>query len=187
MEIDFLRAGQTFHARLEEPTPEADAYPYKPQAYQAFNFPGLSFGLCLPGSFHLQYLKQIHRAILDTGARRSLVIASPFYRDLVTALLAELPLPEGVECDVVVPQNEFFGGNVSIGDLWVLEDIARSVHAYVKTKGKPDLVLACRFVPLTLGRDLRRCPRHRSSGVARHRGSALDRVRADRAVGECDD
>jgi uncharacterized Fe-S cluster-containing radical SAM superfamily protein len=157
-EVDFHREGRTFHVRLEETAGDADAYPYKPKAYQPFNVPGLSFGLCLPGSFHLQYLKQIHAAISRTGARRALVVASPFYRELVAELLAELSLPDGAVCDVMAPANEFFGGNVSIGDLWVLEDIARSVATHIETSRKPDLLILPDSFLNQWGRDLRGDP-----------------------------
>ena len=119
VEIEVRRGESAIKSILEEPSPEVDAYPYKPRGWRPMDFPGLSFGLVLPDSFHLQYLKQIHAAIDARNARHTLVVVSPFYRELVGGLLADLPLPEGATLEIVVPANEFFGGNVSIGDLWV--------------------------------------------------------------------
>ena len=157
-DVEILRDGVTMRARLQEPPDEADAYPYKPRGYRPLNFPGLSFGLCLPGSFHLQYLRQIHAAITAKGARRTLVVVSPFFRDLVGGLLAHLPLPEGARLELVVPRSEFFGGTVSVGDLWVLEDIERAVGPYLESGERPDLLVLPSSFLSRWGRDLRGVP-----------------------------
>jgi hypothetical protein len=157
-DVKILRDGERVRARLEEPSVEADAYPYKPRGYQPLNFPGLSFGICLPGSFHLQYLRQIHDAIIARRARRTLVVVSPFFRDLVGTLVARLPLPDGARLDLVVPKNEFFGGTVSVGDLWVLEDIERAVRPYLEADERPDLLVLPDSFLSRWGRDLRGVP-----------------------------
>ena len=158
VQIEFLRKGEMIKANLQEPSLEVDAYPYKPRGWRCWDFPGLSFGLCLPDSFHLQYLKQIHGAIQASKARHTLVVVSSFYRELVGELLADLPLPEGARLELVVPDNEFFGGNVSIGDLWVLEDIARAVQPYLESQDKPDLLVLPSSFLSRWGRDLRGVP-----------------------------
>jgi uncharacterized Fe-S cluster-containing radical SAM superfamily protein len=156
--IELERAGTTLTATLEEPSREVDAYPYKPAGTRPIDFPGLSFGLCLPGSFHLQYMKQIHAAIHGRNARRTLVVVSPFFRDLVGDLMAGLPLPEGSQFELVVPQNDFFGGNVGIGDLWVLDDIVRAVQPYLELQPRPDLLVLPSSFLSRWGRDLRGIP-----------------------------
>ena len=153
--IEVQRGGTTLRATLQEPSREVDAYPYKPRGSRPMDFPGLSFGLCLPGSFHLQYLKQIHAAIQASRARHALVVVSSFFRELVGELLADLPLPEGAKLELVVPDNEFFGGNVSIGDLWVLEDIVRAVQPHLQSGERPDLLVLPSSFLSRWGRDLR--------------------------------
>jgi hypothetical protein len=157
-DVELLRDGQAVAVSLREVEADADAYPYKPRSYRPFDFHGLTFGLCLPQGFHLQYLKQIHDHVTSTGARRTVIIASAFYRDLVASLVAELPLPEGAEYEVLVPPNEFFGGTVNVGDLWVLDDIIAAVEAHVAAHGKPDLLLLPDTFLSHWGRDLRNVP-----------------------------
>lgn len=157
-DLEVERDGTTLRSRLQEIPIEVDAYPYKPRDYRPLNFAGLSFGLCLPGAFHFQYLKQIHAVIQERQARHTLVAVSPFYRDLLERLLADLPLPEGAELSLVVPQSHFFGGNISIGDLWVLEDIADAVQAHTESKRKPDLLVLPSSFLSRWGRDLRGMP-----------------------------
>ena len=153
-EIELQRGQATVRASLAEPSSGVDAYPYKPRGWRPMDFPGLSFGLCLPDSFHLQYLKQIHAAIEASGAAHPLVVVSPFFRELVGELLGDLPLPEGTRLEIVVPRNEFFGGNVSIGDLWVLEDIARAVQPHLLSADRPDLLVMPSSFLSQWGRDL---------------------------------
>jgi uncharacterized Fe-S cluster-containing radical SAM superfamily protein len=153
--VDLLRDGSPLRFDLREPDREADLYPYKPRGYRPLDTVGLTFGLCLPGSFHLQYLKQIHAAIEDRRARNILLIVSPFYQELVSKLVAGLPLPEGARMQLVVPHNEFFGGNVGIGDLWVLDDIASAVRPHLDETDRPDLVLLPDSFLSRWGRDLR--------------------------------
>ena len=141
VEIGLLREAEDVALTLRESGAGVDAYPYRPRGYGRLDFPGMHFGIVLPGSFHLQYLKQIHTAIEERGARRTLVLASHFFRDLVADLTAQLPLPAGAEVELLVPENEYFGGDVSIGDLWVLEDVAAAVHGYCRTHRRPDLIL----------------------------------------------
>jgi hypothetical protein len=101
----------------------------------------MRFGIVLPGSFQLQYVKQINQALQQRRPRRALVLASTFYRDLVVRLLSGLPLPDGTSLDVIVPENRFFGGDVNVGDLWVLEDVAFAVREYGRSHGRPDLAI----------------------------------------------
>jgi hypothetical protein len=157
-EVEFRRGAECIRSRLEEPAREIDAYPYKPRGARTLDFPGLSFGLCLPGSFHLQYVKQIHEAIHARQAKHTLIAVSPFYYGLVAELMADLSLPEGSKIELVAPENGFFGGNVSIGDLWVLDDIARAVQPYISEDGRPDLLLLPSSFLSLWGRDLRGVP-----------------------------
>ena len=141
VDVEIRRGRDSRLLRLQEPADDVDAYPHKPRGYRPLDFPGMSFGLFLPDSFKLQYIKHIHTTIHERGAKRALVVASPFYRELVGELLRDLPLPDGTTLDLVVPTNEFFGGTVTVGDLWVLDDIYRAVQRYVESHGKPDLLL----------------------------------------------
>ena len=62
--------------------------------------------------------------------------------------------PKVRDFDLVVPKSEFFGGNVSIGDLWVLEDIARAVRPYLVSEDRPDLLVLPSSFLSHWGRDL---------------------------------
>lgn len=158
VDVDVEREGERLRARMEEPAEEEDRYPYKPRRWQPLAFTGLDFGICLPGSFHLQYLRQIHDAITARRPRRAVVVASPFFRDLVTDYLAELSLPEDTSVELIVPPSRFFGGTVTVGDLWVLEDIEHAVRPLLDGVDPPDLLLLPDSFLSKWGRDLRGIP-----------------------------
>ena len=153
-EVEVRRGEESISMTLAELPENADAYPYQPRGYARLDFPGMRFGLVLPGSFHLQYAKQIFAAVQDHGARRPLILSSRYFRGLVEGMLAALPLSEGTEAQVVVPENGYFGGDVDIADLWVLEDIAAAVRAHAAAQGAPDLIILPNSFLSRWGRDL---------------------------------
>ena len=158
IDVTLARGSEALETRLEEPSFEVDAYPYKPSGYQPLHVPGLHFGICMPGSFHLQYLRQIHDLVVERAVRRALVVASAFYRDLVADLVGQLPLPVGSEVELVTPENRFFGGDVTVGDLWVLDDIEAAARPYFRADQPPDLLILPDSFLSHWGRDLRGVP-----------------------------
>ena len=99
-------------------------------------------------------MKRIHEVIVAHEARRVLVLVSSHFREVVAGLLEDLPLPAGTELELLVPENRFYGGDVDIGDLWVLEDIVASVRAYAHEAGLPDLLVMPNSFLSRWGRDL---------------------------------
>jgi uncharacterized Fe-S cluster-containing radical SAM superfamily protein len=139
-QLEVSRGQESLRVTLTGVPQGADAYPYQMPGYERLDFPGMRFGLVLPGSFRLQYAKQIYEAIRGRGAHKPLIVSSPYYRELVEGLLAALPLAD-VDAHVVVPENAYFGGDVDIGDLWVLQDVADAVRKHIAAHGSPDLIL----------------------------------------------
>ena len=154
VEIELQRAETSLRLSLQEPPAEVDAYPYRLPGYEHLDFQGMRFGIVLPGSFHLQYAKQIHEAILERGARSALILASPYFRELVEGILAALPLPDDVTTRVLVPENTYFGGDVDIADLWMLQDVAKAIRSDVSEHGAPDLIILPSSFLSRWGRDL---------------------------------
>lgn len=152
--LEIGRGSERFEALLRAPLPVDDCYPYKPRGYAGLDLTGTFFGLCLPGSFHLGYVKRVYDAVVERGARRVLVLVSAHFRELVADLLADLPLPPGVELELVVPENRFFGGDVDIADLWVLEDVAAAVAEQTRGKEAHDLLVMPSSFLSRWGRDL---------------------------------
>lgn len=152
--LEVARGETRFAAVLEAPSPHADHYPYQPRGYARLDSPNMLFGLCLPGAFQLTSMKLIHEAVCQRGARRPLIVASGHFRDLAAELLAELPLPSGTVVDLIVPENRYFGGDVDLGDLWVIDDLVEAVREYAHDHELPDLLLVPGSFLSRWGRDL---------------------------------
>lgn len=154
VELEIERDGGRSMVRLDEPPEGADVYPYRPQGYPSLDFAGMRFGLVLPGSFHLQWVKQIHSAIHASKARFVVVVVSRYFEGLLEELLSDLPLPEGCVVRLLTPRNRYFGGTVDVGDLWVLEDIAEATKQLAARDGMPDLLVLPDSFLSRWGRDL---------------------------------
>jgi hypothetical protein len=139
--VEIKRGDEHLEVLLQEPAEGLDLYPYRPQGYRRLDFSSTLFGLCLPDSFHLSYVKRIHEEMLAHEAKRVIVLASAHLHELVAGLLEGLPVPSETDIEVLVPENRFFGGDVDVGDLWVLDDIAASVREYTREAGPADLLV----------------------------------------------
>jgi hypothetical protein len=158
VELQVERDGVVSGHRLAEPPEDEATYPYRPRGYRGLDFAGMRFGLVLPGSFHLQWMKQFHEIVCGSGARSVVLLVSRYFADLVAELLAGLPLPEGVDVELLTPRNRYFGGTIDVGDLWVLEDIVEAVRGYAKVNGRPELLVLPDSFLSRWGRDLRGVP-----------------------------
>ena len=114
------------------------AYPYAPESDRHLGVVMQGTGL-RPGC--LEKLK----ALIDrSGAKRVLFLSSALVRPSFEQALAESPLFSGgaVRIDVEVPRNRFFGGNIFMGDLLVVQDFIDSIREYVSRSGRqPDLAV----------------------------------------------
>jgi wyosine [tRNA(Phe)-imidazoG37] synthetase (radical SAM superfamily) len=153
-ELEIEHDGHCRTIALAEPPEGEDLYPYRPRGYGSLDFAGMRFGLVLPGSFHLQWIKQIYAAVHARAPRSVVVVVSRFFESLVAELLADLPLPEGCEVELLTPKNRYFGGTVDVGDLWVLDDIAQAVREYGAQRRMPELLLLPDSFLSRWGRDL---------------------------------
>jgi hypothetical protein len=59
-----------------------------------------------------------------------------------------------MEAQVAVPSNAYFGGDVDVADLWMLQDVADAVRAHAAEHGAPDLIILPSSFLSRWGRDL---------------------------------
>jgi len=113
-------------------------YPYDPCT-------SAHLGAVFMGSgFRASHLDEVQAAIHARGARRPLLLTSALVRPTLEQLLRERPLalPEGCSLALGVPENSYFGGNIILGDLLVVEDFVRHIRECAAGNGHaPDLVL----------------------------------------------
>lgn len=133
--ITVERGGQVLELPLDL---EDTSYPYDRETDTHLGVVFLGTGL------RTSYLEQLKGLIERHGARRCLFLSSALVRPTFEQCLAESTLfaDPGLTIDVQVPPNRFFGGNVFMGDLLVVQDFIDFLKDYLARGGpRPDLVV----------------------------------------------
>ncbi|MGQ9758943.1 MAG: radical SAM protein [Actinomycetota bacterium] len=106
---------------------------------------GTHLGAVFMGSgLRLSHLRDLEALIHRSGARRVLFLTSRLVRPTLVQMLRENPLclPDGVELRLSVPENRFFGGNIMLGDLLVVQDFIDHLREWRRSgEPEPDLVV----------------------------------------------
>jgi len=112
------------------------SYPYSREADRHLGIVFLGTGL------RISYLEELRDIIESHKAKHVLFLSSALVKPTLEQCLGESRLFGGVRIDVGVPRNDFFGGNVFMGDLLVVQDFIDFIGEYLeKSKGRPDLIV----------------------------------------------
>lgn len=128
-------------------------YPYDPLTSSHLGTVFLGTGL------RSSYLEDLRGMIASSGARSVLFLTSRLVRPTFEQLLAEHPhtIPDDVDLRLGVPENRYFGGNIILGDLLVVQDFIDHLRESLAAEGmRPDLVVipSTPFQLSRWGRDL---------------------------------
>jgi hypothetical protein len=151
--IDFSRGQSRHSVKLRRYDPEAmKTYPYCRVAH----FHDFAFGLVLTQTLRYSSLLKAREIILKRNARRVLLISSQMIRPVLGYMLSRSNAFSGMDVDIRVAGNRFFGGTINVGDLLVAQDFIDEIRDYEVEHGKLDLVLipASPFASSPWGRDL---------------------------------
>lgn len=146
--LKILRDGSIIGLELEREI--NGPYPYCHDEFNALN----PFGVLLPKRFMShEDIKDIGRYIDFHGARRVVILASARARPIIKYLLRKYHIPsqKGIDIQIAVPKNFFFGGNIDSADLLVSQDYIRAIKSL---KYRPDLALLPASPFNRWGRDL---------------------------------
>lgn len=117
---------------------EHSGYPY-------FRLTDTHLGMVFMGTgLKSGYLERLKELILLFRAEKILLLSSALVKPVFEQLLHQSYLLAGnrLELRIAVPENRFFGGNIFMGDLLLVDDFINCIIEYVQTKGwKPDLVV----------------------------------------------
>ena len=112
------------------------SYPYAPSTDTHLGLVFMGTGL------RSRYIGELGALIASRGAKRVLLLSSTLMKPGVEQALAGRPGFDGVDLRIAIPENRFFGGNIFMGDLLVVEDFIRCIQTWVeKEGGRPDLVV----------------------------------------------
>lgn len=110
-------------------------YPYHPLTDH-------HLGIIFPGAgFRPSALEDLKSIIILRKARQVLFLSSSLVKPYFMESLKQMVLPKEVQIQVVVPPNHFFGGNIFMGDLLVVDDFITAIREYLARETAPDLIV----------------------------------------------
>jgi hypothetical protein len=91
----------------------------------------------------LSYIERLKEMIDGHEAKRVLFLSSTLVRPTFEQCLRESRLLDSVDLkiDIEVPQNNYFGGNIFMGDLLVVQDFIDCIKQYLLNHNEPDLIV----------------------------------------------
>lgn len=112
-------------------------------AYPYCSLTGSHLGVVFMGTgLRSGYLERLGEIIRSRGAGRVLFLSSRLVRPVFEQMVRESPFFGGFDLAIEVPENKFFGGNIFMGDLLVVEDFISCIKGYIRKKrARPDLVV----------------------------------------------
>jgi hypothetical protein len=111
------------------------SYPYTPEMDHHL---GIIF---MGAGFRPSVLEDLKALITAHRAMHVLLLSSRLVRPVFQQLLRESALFGGVRIEVEVPLNRYFGGNIMMGDLLVVQDFVEAIREYLRKNGPPDLIV----------------------------------------------
>jgi membrane-associated protease RseP (regulator of RpoE activity) len=114
---------------------EQHGYPY---ARETNHHWGMIFMGC---GFRPSLLEDLKALIVNHQAKKVLLFSSVLVKPVFLQLLQESALFGGIQIQVEVPQNRYFGGNIMMGDLLVAQDFVEAIREFLQKNAPPDLIV----------------------------------------------
>jgi pyruvate-formate lyase-activating enzyme len=106
---------------------------------------GTHLGAVFMGSgFRLAHLERLRDLVREREARDVLLLTSTLVKPTLEQVLRENPwcVPPGCRLRLGVPENRYFGGNIMLGDLLLVQDFINFLQDYLQMEeSRPDLVV----------------------------------------------
>jgi len=156
--LTFQKEGEVYETALSYDCEIGDDwYPFKPAGY---DLPPVASGIHLSQDFLVDYLITLLRLQRQKNARSVLLFSTPFIKPLLLQVLeAKSKIKaalEGFDLRIEIAPNRFWGGNVCLGDLNVVQDFIDHLNNKVLADKdyKPDLIIIPSSFTLGKGFDL---------------------------------
>lgn len=126
-------------------------YPYLPETSS-------HLGIIFMGTgFRVGYLERLRDIIRSCQAKDVLLLSSRLVKPVLEQCLSECSYFLNINFEIGVPENHYFGGNILMGDLLVVEDFIMYIKEYISFRGKKPELVVIPSSPFNLsgwGRDL---------------------------------
>lgn len=164
-EMEVQRNGTSFTVKLQEMDDiEADLYPYKPRGYRTLPYDrddtvGLSYGIFLNHDFELSSVSRLMDIISHHTAQRVLLLTSQIIGPIVETVIKSVPEFKAffskIELNMRIPSHRFWGGNIMLGDLYMVSDYLKAARHFIAQADRPpDVIILPSSFATKLGFDL---------------------------------
>lgn len=176
IELQICRDGNILHLIVNPST--KFKYPFNKSVYANHPFSGV---VVAEGLNPLD-LRKIEKIVGDSGAKKVLVLSSKVMKPLFEEQLCKFYDIGDCKFFIEVPEHRFWGGNIMVGDLYVVSDFVRHIDSFIEREGlKPDIVIIP-STPFSLwGHDLNGT---HFSDIERLTGAKVELLRTARIMGE---
>ncbi len=158
VQVTLSRGDETQNFTLDDrSSPNDDLYPYKPAGYLAPSAGdesyGSLFGLFLNDDLDPDDLLTAVDRAHARGAKTVVILTSKLVEGVVARYYTENPTLAAASADldliIVSPRHAFWGGNITVGDLYLCQDYIACLERVAARLGRPpDLALIpCTFSP----------------------------------------
>jgi hypothetical protein len=164
-EMEVQRNGTYLTVTLQETDDiEADLYPYKPRGYRTQPYDrddtaGMSYGIFLNHDFELSSITRLMDTISNYKAQRVLLLTSQIIGPIVETVIKSVPDFQAffseIELHLRIPSHHFWGGNIMLGDLYMVSDYLEAARHFIAQADRPpDLIILPSSFATKLGFDL---------------------------------
>ncbi|MBW1888718.1 MAG: DUF512 domain-containing protein, partial [Deltaproteobacteria bacterium] len=111
-------------------------YPYTPETATHLGMIFSSLGI------PQEWFERLKEVISARGAKEVLVLTSALVRPFMEKSISQNGFLSGVRTRIRVPGNHYFGGNITMGDLMVVQDFIDAIEEFMDSgEVEPDLVV----------------------------------------------
>ena len=111
-------------------------------SYPSSRYFDTELGIILLGTGLTNYTEKLMEIVRKHKAQQVLFLSSYLVKPAFEQQLAQSVRPGEVKIDIEVPKNKFFGGNICMGDLLVVQDFIDCIKEYMnRVDHEPDLIV----------------------------------------------
>jgi hypothetical protein len=123
-----------------------DLYPYKPLRYKSGIFSDTwPYGIFMTQTFLLNYILELENIIKQYQAKQVLLFSSflvqPLFIEAMKLMQNYVTSLQKIDLRVTIAEQHFWGGNIMITDILLVQDLINHLHKLISNKYRPDLII----------------------------------------------
>lgn len=143
--LTLRRADKEFQVKLRNISNKKHQYPYHPEGYPSTTIPPF-YGIKLVDSFSFDYINKLVTLIKKHDAQKILLVTSklmkPVFLQTLSMSAKYSNFLKNVDFRTVVLVNDFWGGNIVLGDLYTVQEISSEIEKIISSGNfEPEIIV----------------------------------------------